>query len=586
MPNFTFTSPQGKQYTVTGPDGATQQQAFAILQQQLASMPAQPTGQPGQQPTNPQPTDIQQVQQNADAAQSADIDRLKAIGRGFVNTLEQATSSTLGADRQQSTQQVDQSLGLGKSTGGEGEFLGSLAAPLPGPSGATDAVTGTLGRLANASPGQTIGQVLQSRAAQMFETALSYMPGGETISAAMRNQADALGTKVDSIVDSLRGGRTADAEDAGQMLSKSLDTAATRIKAASGKPFDDIADSIPAGAKVPVTNTFNTLDELTAVPKGGEHLGQMLVSPKLQSIFDALKQDMAGASQAGLLGPDGRVLQTGNGQVAMDVLRQWKTKLGNMIDWTGYGSDPDNAALKQVWKSLNSDIMTGAKNINPKLAPAINAANQGYQVAQAQLGALHSVLNKAGGPDKIFTSLMAGTKDGSLALRRVLVQLSPSDRQLLAASQLRRMGIANAGAQGAEGGAFSADTFLTNWNKMSPDAKEALFGRLPGDYASSISQLAKNVATLKNYARVMPNWSGTARGAIWAGDIQTALTSLMLGHPGVAAAVGGTAAGSKALALAMTNPKAVAWLAKQTMPALWLSGRAAVATSAASGPGQ
>lgn len=36
MPKFTFTSPEGKNYTVEGPEGATQEQAFGVLQQQLA----------------------------------------------------------------------------------------------------------------------------------------------------------------------------------------------------------------------------------------------------------------------------------------------------------------------------------------------------------------------------------------------------------------------------------------------------------------------------------------------------------------------------------------------------------------------
>lgn len=43
MPAFKFTSPDGKQYTVNGPDGATKEQAFAILQQQIAGAPKGPT---------------------------------------------------------------------------------------------------------------------------------------------------------------------------------------------------------------------------------------------------------------------------------------------------------------------------------------------------------------------------------------------------------------------------------------------------------------------------------------------------------------------------------------------------------------
>lgn len=42
MTTFTFTDPQGKDHIVTGPEGATQEQAFAILQSQLGSAPPDP----------------------------------------------------------------------------------------------------------------------------------------------------------------------------------------------------------------------------------------------------------------------------------------------------------------------------------------------------------------------------------------------------------------------------------------------------------------------------------------------------------------------------------------------------------------
>lgn len=46
MPTFEFTSPEGKKYVVNGPEGATKEQAFGILQQQLGAAPAAtaPTG--------------------------------------------------------------------------------------------------------------------------------------------------------------------------------------------------------------------------------------------------------------------------------------------------------------------------------------------------------------------------------------------------------------------------------------------------------------------------------------------------------------------------------------------------------------
>ena len=45
MPTFTFTGPDGKKYSVAGPEGATEQQAFQMLQTQLGtadSAPAEP----------------------------------------------------------------------------------------------------------------------------------------------------------------------------------------------------------------------------------------------------------------------------------------------------------------------------------------------------------------------------------------------------------------------------------------------------------------------------------------------------------------------------------------------------------------
>lgn len=41
MPSFTFTSPEGQKYTVNGPEGATQEQAFAILQGQIGGQKKQ-----------------------------------------------------------------------------------------------------------------------------------------------------------------------------------------------------------------------------------------------------------------------------------------------------------------------------------------------------------------------------------------------------------------------------------------------------------------------------------------------------------------------------------------------------------------
>lgn len=46
MPTFTFKSPEGQSYDIDGPEGATPEQAFGVLQQHLASQPKTPPAEP------------------------------------------------------------------------------------------------------------------------------------------------------------------------------------------------------------------------------------------------------------------------------------------------------------------------------------------------------------------------------------------------------------------------------------------------------------------------------------------------------------------------------------------------------------
>lgn len=80
MPAFTFTSPQGQSYTVNGPDGATPEQAFQMLQQHLG------------QPATPAPDKYQQAAlDERNAMQAKGID----TGAGLTRRLAQGASFNL-----------------------------------------------------------------------------------------------------------------------------------------------------------------------------------------------------------------------------------------------------------------------------------------------------------------------------------------------------------------------------------------------------------------------------------------------------------------------------------------------------------
>jgi len=96
MPTFTFTSPEGKSYTVNGPEGATKEQAFQILQQQLGSAAA-PTA--AAIPVSAQEQAFGAAQPAPAPAAPADpslVDRLIGGGETALSLATGATGGTLG----------------------------------------------------------------------------------------------------------------------------------------------------------------------------------------------------------------------------------------------------------------------------------------------------------------------------------------------------------------------------------------------------------------------------------------------------------------------------------------------------------
>lgn len=181
---------------------------------------------------------------------------------------------------------------------------------------------------------------------------------------------------------------------------------------------------------------------------------------------------------------------------------------------------------------------------------------------------------------------MAGTKDGATRLRSVMQSLEPEQQQVVAATVFKRMGHATAGNQNASGDIFSPETFLTNYNRMSPEAKSALFDRVPGlrEQADNLADVAEN---LREGSKVFKNASGTAAAEnqthtmrdMIVGGLMTgggAEGYHQLGPKGIAlaAAVPATAYGA---ARAMTSPTVVDWAAR---PAVGSSAQAAALSAA------
>lgn len=114
------------------------------------------------------------------------------------------------------------------------------------------------------------------------------------------------------------------------------------------------------------------------------------------------------------------------------------------------------------------------------------------------------------------------------------------------------------------GRAFSMSTFLTNWAKVSPEAKQVLFARIGPKYNADMDAIARVASNVRDGSRVFANPSGTSQAAAQAGAVTAAATSMLLGRLDVTAGVIGAAGGANLLGRLMTNPDAVRWLAQTT----------------------
>ncbi|MEQ7762223.1 hypothetical protein ABQZ40_23720, partial [Xanthomonas hortorum pv. hederae] len=126
------------------------------------------------------------------------------------------------------------------------------------------------------------------------------------------------------------------------------------------------------------------------------------------------------------------------------------------------------------------------------------------------------------------------------------------------------MGLATPGAQDDAGNVFSAATFLTNWNKVSPEAKRALFDRYGAGFSQNIDRVAQVASNIKQGAKIYANPSGTANRAAaltYGGALVASLFDPSLISTGSLVAGG---VGANLSARLMTNPRVVAALAQTT----------------------
>ncbi|GAA5075429.1 hypothetical protein [Lysobacter panacisoli] len=404
----------------------------------------------------------------------------------------------------------------------------------------------------------TVGQATEGRLARALESALARTPGAAGVMAGKsEQQAAQIGSRLGQMANELSP--RADAVTAGRAIQRGVagsadDTFASRTGATSNALYRRLDQAMPQG-NIPVANAGATIADLNPEIVGAPALSPLFQNARLRGIQEAFGKDATPASQ-GLGGPVSQ-------RLPYEGVSKLRTLVGKEVERGVFNPDVPVRDWRQLYGALSEDIRSAAEGAGPEAIGAFNRANRYYRAVQDRSDAISSIVNRDT-PEAIFQAATQGTKEGASTLSAMMKSLPEGSRKEVAAAVLNRMGRATSSNQNAAGDAFSTQTFLTNWNNLSPAARSALFNRLGPEFRSQVESITRVADNLRQGSKVFANPSGTGAAVTQAAGIGSLATAGLTGNYPVAGGILGSMAAGNLASRAMTSPNLVNWLGQQT----------------------
>jgi hypothetical protein len=485
------------------------------------------------------------------------------------------------------------------------EFIGGMAVPSAGKvpealvTGGLSSLEGRLGETIMPAPAakarttlqaardvdrlqrSTLGLKTGSQTLQTFEKTIASAPGGKSILKAAQAQEQEVGMSAAELADRLAGGRGTTAEAAGGEIERGMKARVQQHREEGEALYQEVDRLVGPDHPVHMRSTLSAFEEAVTPPRPG-------VSPIRHPISGRAiegSETAEAVSDKFLLGIHEKMVRdvAEHGYLPYADAKFIRQQLGAKIQTGVFATDAANGLYKKLYGALSTDMMRAASQAGDEAANAVRVANSRWKEIKDEQRILNTVLKGNGGPERVFASLMASGErrrmrgGGATLIRRVMAALPQRDQRLLAASAISEMGMALP-SKASLTRSFSVDTFLTNWGRLSPEAKQAMFGTqvLGNRYANDMDRLVMNVDALRNYGRLLTNYSGTAPLWVAMAETQGAIQAVWMGHYRVAAGIAIAPLYTWATAQALTHPETVKWLADRSANVLMQVTRAGV----------
>lgn len=423
----------------------------------------------------------------------------------------------------------------------------------------------------------SVAQATEAGPARALESLSSKIVGGYgPMTKAAETQQSSIGQKVRQTADSLSGDATPFV--AGRTIEKGLTGFTRRFKDQQKALYGKVDQFIQPNNPVNVSKTAKALADMNQDIEGAEALSKFFQNGKIQNIEGALKTDIAGTAPGKMVVPPnaprspgglpsyatGKKIDIPGGsptnELPYEAVKKLRTLVGQEITDHSLASTVPRSKWKALYAALSDDLTGAAKATgNADAIKAVDRANSYTKAGHDRIDAVLDKVQSRGLPEEIYKAAtnLSDMQAGASKIGTIMKSLTPEERDVVKSAFIRRMGTAKPGVQSAEGDVFSSQTFLTQWNQMSPQAKAVMFSGKEGNaLRESMDAVAQASSKIKEGSKVFANPSGTAptealikTGIGLVNPITTIPTLLGMGA-------------ARITAKQMTNPVFVDWLAR------------------------
>ncbi|KAK4833125.1 hypothetical protein QYF36_002916 [Acer negundo] len=242
------------------------------------------------------------------------------------------------------------------------------------------------------------------------------------------------------------------------------------------------------------------------------------------------------------------------GGLSIDALRRLRTNVRGIAQTDALRGTDFQRRAGQVLDSISEDIANGLPaDARARFLAADRAHRERVETIDEVIKPIIGGRNeKAYAPERVYQNLQNASRSDSARLRRFMDTLPAEDQASVRATVISQLGRATNGAQNAEGTAFSPAAFLTQWNQMTPRAKDVLFRGEARDALNDLARITEGTKAAAGYA----NRSNTG------GAVATNVGALLgIGAVSPVSAAAG-AVGQMLTGQLLASPRFARWLAR------------------------